>query len=492
MPERAEASLHARLASTIERAVCLGSSNLVMLEHADLLRRSDLPAALAFSLGRAAEDEQRFVEAQELFERAQRVGDPEIRARAEAHLAYLDYYAGRCEAGLAKARAAARSSHGIAASEAHLYASVNAVALNRALDALAEAHAARNFTVRIRDRDLRQDLRFRIARQLVHVLVQHGDYSSAESEAEAASVIARATGSARHLGLAAYLRGHVCAARGDPLALTFFREADRHWGASSRSFGRWLQYVWATTLRDLGNVAGAHNLRLASGIRVPWEEPLFDLAEGRAPTLPDITNSPADDLPFRQAARGVVFFAQRQLEDAREALGLALREFDRCEFHHERRAVALNLAAVELASGRTEEADRLLRKEVPSLVRQEVRTWPWWYRPAALSLAKRCIEIGLAPSYWRQIVHAVDSSQGVLVDVLHARDLTERQIEIVRAWLAEPDLSRAELGTKLGIGDASVRTHLNIVRRKLGCDGRRGSGAIRDRIAALAGTYRVS
>src|SRR5207248_3017184 len=179
-------------AAEIERAICRGESNLVMLEQAELRAREDLDAALAFSLGRAAEDEQDFAEARRLFERASDLGSPGVRTRAEAHLAYLDY-------------------------------------------------------------------------------------SAAAAEAETASAIARATGSARQLGLAAYLRGHVCAARGDPVALTFFREADRHWGGSSRSFGRWLQYVWAVTLRNLGNISGAHNLRLASGIKVPWEEPLFDL-----------------------------------------------------------------------------------------------------------------------------------------------------------------------------------------------------------------------
>ena len=479
-------------AAEIERAICRGESNLVMLEQAELRAREDLDAALAFSLGRAAEDEQDFAEARRLFERASDLGSPGVRTRAEAHLAYLDYYAGRCEPGFARARAAARSGHGIAAGEAHLYASVNAIALNRALDALDEAHAARNFAVRVRDRDLRHDLRFRIARQLVHVLVQYGDYSAAAAEAETASAIARATGSARQLGLAAYLRGHVCAARGDPVALTFFREADRHWGGSSRSFGRWLQYVWAVTLRNLGNISGAHNLRLASGIKVPWEEPLFDLAEGSPVTPPAAVNCPTEDMPFRLAARGVVFYAQGRFDEAAHDLRLAIREFERCEFHHERRGAALGLAAVELAAGELPVAETIVRREVETLVRQDVRTWPWWYRPAVIRVAKFALTIGVAPGYWRQMVQSADRAEGVLGDVLRARDLTERQIEVVRSWLAEPQLSRADLGSKLGISEASVRAHLNIARRKLGCDARRGAGALRDQISALTGTYRVS
>src|SRR5207302_1909614 len=233
---------------------------------AELRAREDLDAALAFSLGRAAEDEQDFAEARRLFERASDLGSPGVRTRAEAHLAYLDYYAGRCEPGFARARAAARSGHGIAA-------------------------------------------------------------------------------------------------RGDPVALTFFREADRHWGGSSRSFGRWLQYVWAVTLRNLGNISGAHNLRLASGIKVPWEEPLFDLAEGSPVTPPDAVNCPTEDMPFRLAARGVVFYAQGRFDEAAHDLRLAIREFERCEFHHERRGAALGLAAVELAAGELPVAETIVRRE---------------------------------------------------------------------------------------------------------------------------------
>ena len=70
-------------AAEIERAICRGESNLVMLEQAELRAREDLDAALAFSLGRAAEDEQDFAEARRLFERASDLGSPGVRTRAE-------------------------------------------------------------------------------------------------------------------------------------------------------------------------------------------------------------------------------------------------------------------------------------------------------------------------------------------------------------------------------------------------------------------------
>lgn len=479
------------LAWDIERAVCLGRSALSLPQQLEARGRPGVAGALAFSLGRAAEEEDSFAEARERFERAALGGPTSLAARAEAHLAHLDYYSGRFAAGLARAESLAAGAHGVAACEAHLYASVNAIALNRPRDALAHAHRARNLSQRVRERHLRLDLHFRIARQIAHVLVAHGDYTEAASEAEAATAIAKRLRSPRHLGFSAYLRGYVLAARGDRLALAFFREADSHWGGSTRAFGRWLQYVWAMTLRDLGDVPGARNLRLASGIRVPWEEPLFELAEGSTPTTPDLTNSPSDELPFRLAARGVVALAAGRAKDARADLAAAAREFERCELHHYRRGAVMARAAAELADGDARAAAEALRVEVPALTRLDVRSWPWWYRPAVRRLAEFGLQHRLGATYWPRLLESVRRPGDAFAHVLRARDLTEREIEIVEAWLAEPQRSRSALAANLGIAEASVRAHINSIRRKLDCDSRRGARAVRERIAALAGRSAV-
>lgn len=479
------------LAAAIEKAVCLGRSSLALIEHGAMRTRPELASALAFSLGRAAEEEEAFAEARELFERAALSDEGGLAARAQAHLAHLDYYGGRFEGGLARAESLIRASRGVEACEAHLYASVNAIALNRPLEAYAHARAARNLSQHVRDPSLRLDLRFRIARQVTHVLVAQGEYTAAASEAETAAAIGRAVASPRHLGFCAYLRGYVKAARGDPLATTLFREADRHWGGSSRAFGRWLQYLWAMTLRDLDDFAGARNLRLASGIRVPWEEPLFELAEGLPASAPDVTSCPADEFPFRLAALGVVFLDAGRFAEAREALATAVREFERCGLHHYRRGAAMALAAANLAAGDASSAAQMVQAELPMLVRYDVRRWPWWHQPAVLRLASFCVQRGLGTGYWPQVLQSVRRAGAALTDMLRARDLTEREIEIVRAWLAEPRKSRADLALTLGIGEASVRAHLNNIRRKLGCDARRGARAIRERIATLVGASAI-
>lgn len=459
----------ANLAAEIERAVCLGRSGLALL---------------------AAEEEESYGDARALFDRALLDGGT-VAARAQAHLAHLDYYGGRFEAGLNRAESIARAAHGIAACEAHLYASTNAIALNRPHDALAHARAARNLSQHVRERHLRLDLRFRIARQITHVLVARGDYTEAASEAETAAAIGRMLGAPRHLGYCAYLRGYVLAARGDALAITYFREADRHWGGSSRTFGRWLQYLWAMTLRDLGDVAGARNLRLASGIRVPWEEPLFELADGSAATPPNPTNCPADEMPFRLAACGVVHLAAGRTEEARAELLAATREFERCELHHYRRGAAMALAGAELAAGDGKAAAQRLRAELPSLTQLDVRSWAWWYRPVVRRLAEFSLQRGLGAGYWPRLLELMGRGAPAFDHILRARDLTEREIEVVRAWLAEPQRSRAALAAALGVGEASVRAHLNSIRRKLDCDSRRGAAAIRERIAALVGSSPV-
>jgi DNA-binding CsgD family transcriptional regulator len=486
----AQEASEAALAAEIERAVCSGRSALALLEHGASRAQPDLSGAVAFSLGRAAEEEESYAEARALFGRALRDGGM-VAARAQAHLAHLDYYGGRFEVGLDRAESVARAAHGLAACEAHLYASANAIALNRPREALTHARVARNLSQHVRERHLRIDLRFRIARQITHVLVARGQYTEAAAEAETAAAIGRILGAPRHLGYCAYLRGYVLAARGDGLAVTFFRAAARHWGGSSRAFGRWLQYFWAMTLRDLGDIAGARNLRLASGLRLPWEEPLFELADGSAATPPDPTNCPADEVPFRLAARGVVHLAAGRTGAARADLLAATREFERCELHHYRRGAAMALAAAELAAGDAHAAAQRIRLELPALMQLDVRSWPWWHRPLVRRLAEFCLQRGLGATYWRRALEFMGRGGPAFDQILRARDLTEREIEVVRAWLAEPQRSRAALAAALGMGEASVRAHLNSIRRKLDCDSRRGAAAIRTRIAALVGTSPV-
>lgn len=438
----------------------------------------------AFALGRARKQAEDFVRARRLLAHAAESADRTLRARADAHLAHLDYYDGHFAAGLARARALAAQTRGLARAEAALYASVNAIALNDARLALRLALDAKHVSQRVADPVLRQDVRFRAARQLVHVLVASGDLIGAAAEAAAAEGIARRIGTARLRGYAAYLRGYVRYARGERAALADFAEAASHWGARYRAFGRWSQYLWACALRDHGEVEAARSLRDGSGVDLPWERPLFDIAEGRPPRAPALSGVPADELPFRAAASGVVALLGGDPGRARAHLASATAEFARCGLEHQRRGAALNLVVALEASGRHAEAGRLLAVETAALTRHEVVRWPWWTPPVAARLA----ELGAARNgrgYWALLHDSLRRSTVAVAEALRSQELTEREIAVVTTWLEHRDWPRRRVAAALGISEASARNHLNHARRKLLCGTRRGPEALAARLRAV-------
>lgn len=472
-------------AIAIERAVCLGNTAAVVQSYAQLVDSPGLSPEVAFALGRAFKEEEQFATSEKLFSWASSTPGSQTAARAEAHLAHLDYYRGNFIRGAERALNIAKTEIGLARAEGALYASVNLIALNRSSEALVRAVEARNSAQRVRDELLRLDVAFRVQRQLVHVYVARGEYRAAQSVAEGASMIARRMDGPRHRGFSAYLHGYVAWARGDASALIHFREADREWGGADRAFGRWLQYLWAMTLRDLGHIAGARNLRAASGVKLSWEEPLFEAAEAREVALPDLQRCPRDELPFRLATRGLLLLLRGLPGPAQDSLANAAAEFERCELHHFRRGAALALAAARIADGATRSAAALLRSESVELERLGVQRWPWWHPEVTQRLATFCLRSGIAPNFWRRFT----SPKAVVPtheDILRAFELTAREVEVVGTWLQHPTWDRAKLAAHLGIAEASLRNHLNRARRKLGCATQRGARALRARLDELA------
>lgn len=463
----------------LERHVWRGDAGLLVESRG----ASDLAPSNAFAVARALKQFEDFAGARDLLEQASSTEDAELRARSEAHQAHLEYYAGRFQAGLARARSAQRAESILARAEGHLYGSVNALALNDGAEARASLMRAGHLAQRIRDPELRRDLRFRIARQFVHTAVARGEYLLAASEAAVASRIASKIGSERHRGIAEYLHGYTQAARGDPAAADRFAHAVRHWGGSYRSFGRWVRFTWACCLRDQGHIEAARDLRRASGMTLSWEEPLFQLAEGTQVDEPSITNSPFDELPFRRATRGLVLLAHGRPREAVELLRDAADEFARCELDHYRRGAALMLAAAEIELGELRSAQRRLQNEEAALVRYDLGRWPWWEARIASRIASRQVELGRR-SPWERIRRSIGEARASFDEVLRARGLTERETLVVASWRRNPAWSRERLARELGITDASLRNHLNRVRRKLGCGPSRGVGSILERIGS--------
>lgn len=66
------------------------------------------------------------------------------------------------------------------------------------------------------------------------------------------------------------------------------------------------------------------------------------------------------------------------------------------------------------------------------------------------------------------------------------RGLSEREIRTTLLWIAEPDLSRAELAGRLDVTEPTARNLLNRVRRKLAVGTGRGPDVLRARIEQLS------
>lgn len=429
--------------------------------------------------------------AERILETLRRRVTGEVADRAEAHLAHLDYYRGNFEAGRRRAERLTLS-EGVACAEAHLYLSVNLIALNRSGEALRSAVHAMSFAERIREDRTRAATIFRVARQLVHVYVARGSYAEAREAAEAAARIAQDSGQGESRGVAAYLRGLVLAATGDRLAFAQFRLATEALDPGA-GLGRWLLHVMAGLERNLGRPGEARDLHRASGVSVPWEDPLFRLAEGRECTLPSTTGVPLDELPFRQAAGGVIMFARGDHESSVGPLAMAVEEFARRELVHERRGASLALAAALLSVGDSRRAAELLTEELPALEQHSIQRWSWWHESVPRRLMGFALNARLRPDYWRWLAQTLTSQpqSNAASGVLARAGLTPTEASVVRGWMARPHASRRCLAQDLGMSDATLRNHINRIRDKLSCDQGRGLPAISRAITALVESSRT-
>lgn len=467
----------------------LFEEELCNAEPADFLVRhaaaaDGAPSGLRFVIARAYEQAGDYARARELYLRVVSEGEEVLAARAQAHVAHLDYYAGDFATGVVRAEAVVSSSP-VAQSEADLYASVNRIALNDGHGALSRARLAELKSRAVRSRLLRRDLRFRVARQSIHVLIATGRYLEAASEAETAAAGARLLGDHRRVGYACYLRGFMRAARGDPGCVVHYAEADKHWDRRYAGLQRWLRYVWAIALRDLGDRAGVEIIRPDGGPALSWEEPLFALFRGERPAAPDIDSAPPDERPFRQVTCGLLALLDARVDQAIAHLAAATMEFDRCGLHHYRRGAALTLAAATKQKGSLAAAHDIVARELAEMESSSLERWPWWHLEVARSLRPVFVSVGASHGLVEGI-SAPRRSALSIGDTLRAQGLTERELEVVERWLANPDWSRARLAQELGCAETSVRAHLNSVRRKLGCLPHRGPDAIRLRVEEIA------
>lgn len=441
-------------------------------------------SALAFASACALKEAGDFSGAQHLFELiSSDAGDP-LANRAKAHLAHLDYYRGSFEDGRRRTDGLTNAD-GLARAEAFLYRSVNEIALNRSRDALRSAVHARNLAAHVRDPISRKEIGFRIARQLVHVYIARGAYVEAREEACTAALIARDSGNSEMRAVAAYLLGVAYASTGNETAFSHLSLASEILGDRQSGLRRWLLHVRASHERDFGRVAEARKHQRASAVSVPWEDALFLLAEGSDCTGPSPVDAPADELPFRLAACGVVNLVQGQAGLSVRPLAMAVEEFGRRELVHDRRGAALALAVALLAVGDGRRATELLSDELPGLELHSIQRWPWWHDSIARQLIRFALNARLRPDYWRALAVTLPHADVPLGRALATVGLTAAEQLVVTSWIANGDLDRKRLAARLDISEATLRNHLNRIREKLACDSGRGIRSISRAISLL-------
>lgn len=436
----------------------------------------------SFVVGRVAQHAGDIERAALLFERAAAGPDKLVAARSLAHLSHVAYFRGDFDLGVRRALDV-RALDPLARAEAALYESANRIALNQGGAAMHAAERALKSARRVASKTLRADLRFRCARQLVHVYVAVGEYARASDEADAAAAASRIFVDHRRRGYVAYLRGFVDASRGHATATAHFAQAEAHWSVGYPGLLGWLRLLWAGLLRDLGDTAVAEIIRPRDRELPAWEGALFALARGDRPSLPDPAKAPADERPFLLAARGVERLAYRDASTAADDLAEAVLDFERSGLRHYRRGAAMMFAFAQAAAGRPALAQDLIRREGGAIVAQDLRRWPWWNMRIVASNAPVMRAAGLDGAVVDQLVEAQNlaiNDEGLLA----AHGLTTREVELVHAWIANSHYSRAQLAAALGIREASVRAHLNSIRRKLEPPSR-GPTGLRRAVAAL-------
>lgn len=433
--------------------------------------------------GRAAKEAEDLPRARALLTAVARGALGEMRWRAEAQLAHLDYYDGRYAEGADRARRVLEEAQGVARAEAHLYLSANEIALNNGRQALREAMRALRMLPRVGGDDVRPELRFRIARQLVHVHTARGEYSDAYREATLADRLARLQGAGSG-AVAAYLRGFVRTATGDGHASEDLEEAQRGWPGNGR-FARWVLHVWAIAERQAGEVDAAARLNHASGQRIPWEQPLFDRAVGKTPAAPTIGGASRDEVPFRAAAAGVVAKRAGRVREAIGVLRTSIAGFEQADLGHYRRGASLALASALVAAGDRTAALEILADESSALAAASLLRWPWWSARDAQSLSEVALAAGLAKDYWSWQLASLQAPVANDEASLRAAHLTETEAHVVRVWLSRPALSRRALARELNVSEATLRNHINRIRDKLECGPRRGLPEVRAALGRL-------
>lgn len=280
------------------------------------------------------------------------------------------------------------------------------------------------------------------------VLINRGDMVAAEREAERALAIARDCGQIVLVTAALCTTFSVIAAAQGRWAAVESWSTDAlnedKYGQITRNWRLHYLYMQARARWHSGNI---------EGLRITYQHSL----------LPNPFEAPAA-LPYRLLIRGILRTAERAYAQAEEASREALREEEDFKVTRAICSARVMLAHVLLVRGQANEAMELFGPFLAEAEASNLAGYLTRENPIVIPLLRRAHERKLCRAYAAHVLELL----GAPLDPVEASGgeaLSERELEVLHI-MAE-GLGNREIAGRLFVSEATVKTHVQRILRKL-------------------------
>jgi len=285
------------------------------------------------------------------------------------------------------------------------------------------------------------------------VLLNHGDLVGAEREAELALAIARDCGQIVLITAALCTTFAVIAAAQGRWAVMDFWSTDAldvdKYGQIARNWRLHYQYLQARARWHSGNI---------EGVRVAYEDSL----------RPNPFEAPAAR-PYRHLIRGILRMAERNYAQAEDAFREALHEEDGFKVTRAISSARVMLAHVLLVRGQAAEAMEVFCPYFHEAETANSTGWLTRENPVIIPLLRHAHERKIRRAYVEHVLELL----GAPIDAVEASGgeaLSGRELEVLRI-LAE-GLGNREIAERIFVSEATVKTHVQRILRKLDASSR--------------------
>jgi LuxR family maltose regulon positive regulatory protein len=280
------------------------------------------------------------------------------------------------------------------------------------------------------------------------VLLIHGDMEGAEREAELALAIGRDCGQIVLITAALCTTFAVIAAAQGRWAVMDFWATDAldvdKYGQIARNWRLHYQYLQARARWHSANI---------EGLRGAYEDSL----------LPNPFEAPAAR-PYRPLIRGMLRMAERNYAQAEHAFREALREEDDFKVSRAISSARVMLAHALLVRGQAAEAMEVFGPFLDEAETANSTGWLLRENPVIIPLLRHAHERKMRRAYVERVLELL----GAPIDALKAsggEPLSGRELEVLRI-LAE-GLGNREIAERIFVSEATVKTHVQRILRKL-------------------------